>query len=39
MSFIEAKELSKHFSVPKHRRGILGALRNLFSREQIVTKL
>lgn len=38
MSFIEAKELSKHFFVPKHRRGVLGALRNLFSREQIVIK-
>ncbi len=38
MSFIEAKELSKHFFIAKHRRGVLGALRNLFSREQIVIK-
>lgn len=36
MSFIEARELSKHFFIAKHRRGVLGALRNLFSREQIV---
>lgn len=38
MSFIEAKELSKHFFIARHRRGVLGALRNLFSREQIVIK-
>lgn len=38
MAFIEARELSKHFFIAKHRRGILGALRNLFSREQLVIK-
>lgn len=38
MSFIEAKELSKHFFIAKHRRGVLGSLRNLFSREQITIK-
>ncbi|MDW8111202.1 MAG: ATP-binding cassette domain-containing protein [Candidatus Bipolaricaulota bacterium] len=38
MSFIEVCELSKHFFIAKHRRGVLGALRNLLSRERIVIK-
>jgi ABC-2 type transport system ATP-binding protein len=33
MAFIEVRELSKHFYVARHRRGALGALRNLVSRE------
>lgn len=38
MALIEVSELSKHFFVAKHRRGIVGALRNLFSREHTVVK-
>jgi ABC-2 type transport system ATP-binding protein len=38
MALIEVRELSKHFFIAKHRRGVLGALRNLFSRERIVIK-
>jgi ABC-2 type transport system ATP-binding protein len=30
---ISVTDLHKHFSLPKHRRGALGALHNLFSRE------
>ena len=33
MSLIEVRDLSKHFYVAKHQRGVRGALRNLFSRE------
>lgn len=38
MALIEACELSKHFIIAKHRRGLLGALRNLLSREYTVIK-
>lgn len=38
MAFIEVRELSKHFVIARHRRGLLGALRNLISREQVVIK-
>jgi ABC-2 type transport system ATP-binding protein len=38
MAPIEVCELSKHFFLAKHRRGVLGALRNLISRERIVIK-
>jgi ABC-2 type transport system ATP-binding protein len=35
---MEIRELSKHFFIAKHRHGVLGALRNLLSRERIVVK-
>lgn len=38
MALIEVQELSKHFSVAKHRHGLLGALRNLASREYSVVR-
>jgi ABC-2 type transport system ATP-binding protein len=33
MSIITVRDLSKHFTVFKHQRGALGAIRNLFSRD------
>ncbi len=38
MALIEVRELSKHFFIAKHRHGVLGALRNLLSRERLVVK-
>ncbi|MBI1741900.1 ATP-binding cassette domain-containing protein [Candidatus Acetothermia bacterium] len=38
MALIEVRELSKHFYVAKHRRGVGGALRNLFSREYTIVR-
>lgn len=38
MALIEVRELSKHFYVAKHRRGIGGALKNLFSREYTIVR-
>jgi ABC-2 type transport system ATP-binding protein len=35
---IEARNLRKHFRVFKHRRGLMGAFRNLVSREYIIIR-
>jgi ABC-2 type transport system ATP-binding protein len=38
MALIEVRELSKHFCVAKHHRGMAGALKNLFSREYTIVR-
>jgi ABC-2 type transport system ATP-binding protein len=38
MALIEVRDLSKHFFVAKHQRGVKGALKNLFSREYNTVK-
>ena len=38
MSFIKVVNLEKNFRINKHYRGVLGAFRNLFSREYSIVK-